>query len=137
MLNAIDHGLADDRPGTIEICWQLIGAGAGRTLAIELSDDGRGLDLTALVEKAIAAGRVTREQAASLNPSEQARLALMPGISTRDSSTQLSGMGTGLDSVRAEIEGMGGSLAIVPRKGGGTVARVVLPAPGELQSSIL
>ena len=71
-------------------------------IVIEVSDDGRGLDLARIREKAIAAGLVTAERAARLNDSEIRAFLMQPGFSTADQVTELSGRGGGLDVVRAD-----------------------------------
>ena len=69
-------------------------------IVIEVSDDGRGLDLARIREKAIAAGLVTAERAARLNDSEIRAFLMQPGFSTADQVTELSGRGVGFDDRR-------------------------------------
>ena len=94
---------------------------------IEVSDDGRGLDLARIRETAIAAGLVTAERAARLNDSEIRAFLMQPGFSTADQVTELSGRGVGLDVVRANIEMIGGSIDMLSLAGEGTTTTLKIP----------
>ena len=96
-------------------------------IVIEVSDDGRGLDLARIREKAIAAGLVTAERAARLNDSEIRAFLMQPGFSTADQVTELSGRGVGLDVVRANIEMIGGSIDMLSLAGEGTTTTLKIP----------
>ncbi|MFZ6711478.1 hybrid sensor histidine kinase/response regulator [Undibacterium sp. TC9W] len=129
--NAVDHGietlasrLAANKPadGLIELSF----AREGNSIVVRCKDDGAGLDYaairrTALKRKMISAERILSEE-------ELARLILVPGFSTRDSSTQTSGRGIGMDMVHARILEMKGSLNLRSVAGQGLVVELRLPA---------
>ncbi|MBI3729731.1 MAG: response regulator [Burkholderiales bacterium] len=129
--NAVDHGietpasrLAANKPadGLIELSF----AREGNSIVVRCKDDGAGLDYaairrTALKRKMISAERILSEE-------ELARLILIPGFSTRDSSTQTSGRGIGMDMVHARILEMKGSLNLRSVAGQGLVVELRLPA---------
>ncbi|PXX38683.1 hybrid sensor histidine kinase/response regulator [Undibacterium pigrum] len=129
--NAVDHGieavssrLGANKPadGHIELSF----AREGNSIVVRCKDDGAGLDYaairrTALKRKMISAERILSEE-------ELARLILVPGFSTRDSSTQTSGRGIGMDMVHARILEMKGSLNLRSVAGQGLVVELRLPA---------
>ena len=130
--NAADHGIespderrAAGKPEEGRIALEakyLVGQ-----IVIDVSDDGRGLDLAPIREKAIAAGLVTAERAARLNDSEIRAFLMQPGFSTADQVTELSGRGVGLDVVRANIEMIGGSIDMLSLAGEGTTTTLKIP----------
>jgi len=130
--NAVDHGI--EKPadrlagGKREIGLLAITARqAGNQIRIGISDDGRGIDCTRLVAKAIASGIVTAEDAAQMSPAEQLQLICEPGLSTAEQVTSLSGRGVGMDVVRANIERVGGTLQVFSQPGVDT--RILLSLP--------
>jgi chemosensory pili system protein ChpA (sensor histidine kinase/response regulator) len=90
----------------------------GNEIAIELTDDGAGLDLNRIRAKAVAQGRI----AADDKPSDEQLIACIfePGFTTASKVTQVSGRGIGMDVVRAEIETLGGRVEVSTRSGKGT-----------------
>ena len=113
--NAVDHGielphdrLAAGKPeqGTIYLDFQR----DGEEMALCVSDDGRGLDLAAIEAKALSFGLIA--SAGSLSETDLQRLILQPGFSTRDSVTETSGRGVGMDIVNDRITGLKGRLDI-------------------------
>ncbi len=115
--NAIDHGIEPpaDRRNAGKPAIGMIRVDArqsGNQILIEVSDDGRGLDDERLVEKAIAAGIVTREQATRMARRERLELIFAAGLSTADAVTAVSGRGVGMDVVRANVERIGGVVEI-------------------------
>jgi two-component system chemotaxis sensor kinase CheA len=130
--NAIDHGIeppAERRAaGKREIGMLTISARqTGNEIRIGIIDDGRGVDADRLVEKAIAAGIISSEEAAKLTARERNHLMCEPGISTADEVTSVSGRGVGMDVVSANLERMGGSIMIDSTRGAGT--RIMLNVP--------
>jgi two-component system chemotaxis sensor kinase CheA len=130
--NAVDHGIespADRRAaGKREIgLLQISARQTGSEIRIGIVDDGRGIDSGKLVEKAIAAGLLTAEDAALLTVRERNALICEPGVSTATEVTAVSGRGVGMDVVRANIEKIGGSLVIDSTPGTGT--RMILNVP--------
>jgi two-component system chemotaxis sensor kinase CheA len=128
--NALDHGIEDpearvatgkEATGTLSLRAQRRSA----QIVIELTDDGRGLDRAVILERARARGLVGREE--PLDGPAIDRLLFLPGFSTSDAVTELSGRGVGLDVVRRRIEAVRGSVQIESRAGAGTTVTIHLP----------
>jgi two-component system chemotaxis sensor kinase CheA len=94
-------------------------------VVVEVSDDGRGLDLARIREKAVARGLLSAD--AAVPEDLLAQLIFEPGLSTRDVVSDLSGRGVGMDVVRRSIEGVGGSIQLETRAGQGTSFSIRLP----------
>jgi two-component system, chemotaxis family, sensor kinase CheA len=131
--NAIDHGIEtpEERISigkSPRATIRLKGYSDGSRVGIEVSDDGRGLDLEKIKQTAIRRGLYTPAQLDRL-PAEQLRsLICAPGFSTRDSVTAISGRGIGLDAVRTTIERLKGTLTLNSSPGKGCVFRADLRA---------
>jgi two-component system chemotaxis sensor kinase CheA len=97
----------------------------GSQVVIELSDDGAGVNRARVLAKAIERGLVA--QGAALSDEEIDELIFLPGFSTADTVTSVSGRGVGMDAVRATIGEMSGRVALVSRPGKGTVFSLYLP----------
>ena len=128
--NAVDHGieLPQDRAhagkpelGTIYLDFQR----SGEEMVLRVSDDGRGLDLVAIEDKAISLGFINAPGA--LNEIELQRLILQPGFSTRENVTETSGRGVGMDIVNDRITGLKGRLEIDSAIGLGSSFTVHVP----------
>ena len=113
--NAVDHGIetqeerhAQGKPaqGSVTVAFRRV----GQEVEIVVSDDGRGLDLARIAEKAVAFGLVA--QGTVLSEYELRRLILRPGFSTRDRVTEVSGRGVGMDVVSDRIAALKGRLDI-------------------------
>jgi chemosensory pili system protein ChpA (sensor histidine kinase/response regulator) len=120
--NAVDHGLEspDDRTlagkargGTIT----LTVARRGQVVTVQVADDGRGLDLAGIRVKAIERGLL--DPAATPTDAEVARLTLLPGFSTRDAVSEISGRGVGLDVVATRLRALSGAIDIRSEAGRG------------------
>ncbi len=118
--NAVDHGLESaaeraaagkNEVGAIELAFTR----QGQQVVLRCSDDGRGLDLAAVRRRAVERGLLDPE--ARLPDDEISRLVLLPGFSTRESVSEVSGRGIGLDVVREWAATMGGSVRIETRSG--------------------
>jgi len=94
---------------------------------LEIRDDGRGIDLNKVVAKAVAKGILPESDAAVLSRKDQLNLICLPGFSTAESVTDLSGRGVGMDVVRNNIEKIGGHLEIDTVTGVSTTIRIRLP----------
>ncbi|SFR97143.1 Hpt domain-containing protein [Sphingomonas jatrophae] len=130
--NAIDHGIepaaeriARGKPaaGTLALAARQ----SGNQILIEVSDDGAGIDTARLVAKAVAAGLVDAGEAARLTPACAAGLIFRPGLSTAEAVTEVSGRGVGMDVVRANVERIGGSVALDNRPGEGVRLTLRMP----------
>ncbi|HLT29983.1 MAG TPA: chemotaxis protein CheA [Myxococcaceae bacterium] len=96
-------------------------------VVVELEDDGRGMSAERLRASAIARGALTPEAAAGLTDAEAFLLCCLPGVSTAEDVTDISGRGVGMDAVKRAVEGVGGALEIASLAGHGT--RFVLRLP--------
>ncbi|MGZ5786301.1 MAG: Hpt domain-containing protein, partial [Ramlibacter sp.] len=97
----------------------------GNDVSAEFQDDGSGLDLPRIREKALQQGLISPTQ--ELTPAEAANLIFMPGFSTAEHVTELAGRGIGMDVVRAEVNGLGGRIETTTAPGKGTTFKLVLP----------
>lgn len=97
----------------------------GNDVSVEFRDDGAGLNLPRIREKALAQGIV--EPGVELSDAEAANLIFMPGFSTASEVTGLAGRGIGMDVVRAEINALGGRIETSTEAGKGAAFRMVLP----------
>jgi chemotaxis protein histidine kinase CheA/CheY-like chemotaxis protein len=120
--NAVDHGLESPeerehagkpRAGTIT----LTVTRRGQVVTVQVADDGRGLNLEAILGKALERDLIARD--AKLSDAEIARLTLLPGFSTRDAVTEISGRGVGLDVVATRLRALSGSIDIRSEYGRG------------------
>ncbi len=128
--NAVDHGLetpaertARGKPATGTLA--LSASHKGGSIVVELTDDGRGLQREAILEKAVQKGLVNRGEA--LTDSEVFALIFAPGFSTAQKVTEVSGRGVGMDVVKRNVEGMRGRVLIESVPGRGSTFRLVLP----------
>ena len=129
--NAIDHGIetpseriSRHKPGVATIT--LRGYQTGNSIGIEISDDGRGLDLTSISNTAIKRQVRTPAELAAMSESEIQSLIFASGFSTRTEITQLSGRGIGLDVVRANVERLKGSIQVNSIPGNGCKFQILL-----------
>jgi two-component system, chemotaxis family, sensor kinase CheA len=99
----------------------------GNQVVVELSDDGRGIDVQRVKAKAIEQKLVSREQAAVLSETEAIELLFRPGFSTAQEITEISGRGVGLDVVQSVLQRLKGTVEVVNRPGEGTTFRLKLP----------
>ena len=128
--NSLDHGIempadriAAGKPemGTIE----LKAYHRGGHIVIEIVDDGRGLDKNKLLNKAIEKGLI--DESAILSEKQIFELIFMPGFSTAEQLTDISGRGVGMDVVRRNIQSLGGNIDIISELGKGTTIAIHLP----------
>jgi two-component system chemotaxis sensor kinase CheA len=99
----------------------------GGQIRIELRDDGRGIDPGVVRRKALERGLKTAAELATLGDAEAQALVLLPGFSTAERVTELSGRGVGLDVVRTNVSHLGGGLQIESTPGRGTCVHLRLP----------
>jgi two-component system chemotaxis sensor kinase CheA len=128
--NAVDHGV--ERPEVRERLGkpptgliQLRAYHRNGQVAIELEDDGQGLDAEKIVHKAVAQGLINSPQ--GLSESDIWQLIFAPGFSTADQVTDISGRGVGLDVVKKSIEGLHGRIEVRSQRGWGTLFVLSLP----------
>lgn len=128
--NAVDHGiesaeerLAAGKPekGTITL-WA---SQKGNHVVLEIGDDGRGIDTNRVRQKAIERGLISSE--AELSRDDIYNLVFLPGFSTRDEVTEISGRGVGMDVVKNNIAALSGAIEINSEFGRGTLMTITLP----------
>ena len=100
---------------------------SGNQILIDIHDDGRGIDGKKLVDKAIASGVISKEDAAQLSRRDQLALIFEAGLSTAKEVTAISGRGVGMDVVRSNVERIGGIVEVDSKPGEGT--RMTLRVP--------
>ncbi|WP_257448521.1 hybrid sensor histidine kinase/response regulator [Archangium lipolyticum] len=136
--NAVDHGIEmpDERERAgkhHEGALTLRVEQQGNIFMMELSDDGRGIDVHVVRASAERKGLITADEGARMHEAQIRDLIFRPGFSTRVDVTDTSGRGVGLDAVRSAVESMQGRIEVVSTKGSGT--RFMLTVPVELGSS--
>jgi two-component system, chemotaxis family, sensor kinase CheA len=99
----------------------------GGQVNIEISDDGGGIDPAKLRAKATDRGLITRDEAARMNDREALNLIFLPGFSTAEKITNVSGRGVGMDVVKTNIEKIGGAVDIQSTLGAGTTLKIKIP----------
>jgi len=130
--NAVDHGLEDEQ--------ERIRAGKkpkghvwlrayhkGNSVAIEVEDDGRGMDPEKLKQVAIRKGVITPEEANAMDDREALDLIFAPGFSSAEKVTDISGRGVGMDVVKTNIKNLKGSVHTQSEMGKGTKLTLTLP----------
>lgn len=130
--NAADHGLesAEVRKerGKPEVgSIHLDAYQDGNNVIIEVSDDGGGIDVKAVKEKAISRGIITPEQAESMSDKDIIDLLFLPSFSTSEKVTDVSGRGVGLDVVKSKIEALSGEVDVKTKYGEGSTWSIRLP----------
>jgi len=99
----------------------------GGQVNIEISDDGRGIDPEKIKQKALQKGLIRPEQAQRMSEREAINLVFLPGFSTAEQVTNISGRGVGMDVVKTNIEKTGGTVDIASRAGHGTTVKIKIP----------
>jgi two-component system chemotaxis sensor kinase CheA len=130
--NAIGHGLetAEDRVKAGKPPQGTLRLGAyhqGNQVVIEVSDDGRGIQVEKVRQRALSQGLLKPEQAERLTEAETLELILQPGFSTADEITELSGRGVGLDIVQSVLARLKGTVEVETAPGRGSTFRLRLP----------
>ncbi len=130
--NAFDHGIESpeirrgqgkSETGTIEIS----AAHRGNRTLIEVSDDGRGLDLEKIAQRALERGWLSIDQLAKITKEQLLDFIFEPGFSTTDRVSELSGRGVGLDVVRSQLQAVKGTVKVTSSPGEGTTFTLSLP----------
>jgi two-component system chemotaxis sensor kinase CheA len=94
---------------------------------IEIADDGKGMGGDQLAAKALSKGLISAEQVSTMSEKEKVSLIFLPGFSTAEEVTDLSGRGVGMDVVKTNLDKLGGNVDISARPGEGTSVRIKLP----------
>jgi two-component system chemotaxis sensor kinase CheA len=140
--NAIDHGVevpekrtAAGKPPIGEV--RLEARRERDHVAILVSDDGRGIDVERVWKKAVERGIVRADQRDECSDGDVLLLTCLPGFSTVEKTTKVSGRGVGMDVVKGKIEHLGGTLAIRSTPGKGTEFELRLPLTLAIVRSLL
>ena len=130
--NSLDHGVespdkreAKGKPRTGEV--GLIARHEGNNVVIMITDDGAGIDASKIRRKAVEKGMISQSEADSLDDSDAVRLIFLPGFSTAEQITDISGRGVGMDVVRSKIEALSGHVDVETHIDEGSVFKIKLP----------
>jgi len=140
--NAVDHGLetSAQRISMGKSVRGLLVLSARRErdkVLVEVSDDGAGFDGERLRQRAIDMGALSPDRLPEINEQQSYELAFLPGLSTRDEATDLSGRGVGLDAVKSAVEGLGGKIALRSAPGKGSRFTLELPLSVSMANLLL
>lgn len=140
--NAIDHGIetpeertAAGKNPTGKII--LSAKQVNNKVIIEIKDDGRGINIAKIKEKALHKGFLTEEELESMDDDQITNLIFAPGFSTGDEITNLSGRGIGLDVVQTKIEQLNGRVRVLSEINKGCCVQIELPTAMSLMKSFL
>jgi chemotaxis protein histidine kinase CheA len=140
--NAIDHGvepeaerLAQGKPRTAIL--RLIAQQQGNRIVVEISDDGRGIDIERVKRRAISSRLASEEEIRRMSDEQLARFIFTPGFSTKEEVTGVSGRGVGMDVVLVHVTKLGGKIDIASQAGRGTTFRLDLPLSAAIQPMLL
>ncbi|MCU7698534.1 Hpt domain-containing protein [Acinetobacter sp. AYS6] len=138
--NAIDHGLEDrvqreqaQKPETGRI--ELNIHRQGTDVVVTFKDDGRGIDIEKVRQKALLSGLINSEQV--LEHQDILQLIFHPGLSTADQVTQISGRGVGLDVVQSDIKALGGHVSVDSVYGQGTIFTIRVPTTVAVSDALM
>ncbi len=130
--NSIDHGIespeereAKGKPKKGRI---IISAyQKGTMIVIEVSDDGKGIDVESVKKKALSKGLITEEEVQRMSDDAAINLIFLPGFSTKEVSTELSGRGVGMDVVKTNVAKLNGYVEVITKKDIGSTFKISLP----------
>jgi len=130
--NSMDHGLetVEERKRTgksPEGSVRLAAYHEGNSIVIRIEDDGRGLQVDKIAKSALSKGLITESELSGMSPRDVMKLIFLPGFSTADQVSDLSGRGVGMDVVRTNISRMNGSLELDSELGRGSQVTIKLP----------
>ncbi|MEQ1793904.1 MAG: chemotaxis protein CheA, partial [Nitrospira sp.] len=130
--NAIDHGIempterhAARKPS--EGLLRIAASQEGNSIVIRIQDDGKGIALSKIKAKALQKGLISEAELATMEPREVVNLIFLPGFSTAEKVTDVSGRGVGMDVVRTNIRKMNGTVEIESEEGKGSLITIKLP----------
>ena len=130
--NAIDHGIETKEErisngktpiGTVKISARH----EGNNVVIEVEDDGRGMNREKIMRKAIEKGLITEERAIGMPDEKIFEYVFLPGFSTKDEVSELSGRGVGMDVVKSTVDSLNGTVSLESKLGKGTKVTIRLP----------
>jgi two-component system chemotaxis sensor kinase CheA len=140
--NAVDHGVespetraAQGKPagGTV----RLQASHQAGQVVVEIADDGKGIDPEKIADAALSRGLITREQMQAMSDTDKRALVFLPGLSTAEKVSDVSGRGVGMDVVKTNLDRLGGQVEIDSVAGRGTTFRIKLPLTLAIIPSLL
>lgn len=130
--NAIDHGIEDPaqrrqrgKNSIGEV--RLIARHEGNNVIIVVEDDGRGINPDIIRRKAVEKGLITQTDSDKMDNADAIRMVFLPGFSTADNVTDISGRGVGMDAVKTKIESLGGMVDVETKLNEGSRFKIRLP----------
>ena len=130
--NSLDHGV--ESPDAREVKGKprvgevgLIARHEGNNVVIMITDDGAGIDASKIRRKAVEKGMITQDEADRLDDADAVRLIFLPGFSTAEQITDISGRGVGMDVVRSKIEALSGHVDVETHIDEGSIFKIKLP----------
>jgi two-component system chemotaxis sensor kinase CheA len=130
--NSVDHGIeapeiraAAGKPKTGTLTLRAFHEGG--QVNVEISDDGAGINVEAVKKKGIERGLISADRAERMSEYELMQLIFVPGFSTADKVSNISGRGVGMDVVKTNVERLGGTVEVAQRLGYGTTLRIKIP----------
>lgn len=140
--NAVDHGIempeerqakGKPRAGHVKLsAWH-----EENQVLVRVEDDGAGIDAERVKRSAVKKGLITEEQAQKLTEKEAVEMIFLPGFSTADKATEVSGRGVGMDVVRANLERVNGQIEVKTKLGAGTQITLRLPLTLAIMRALL
>jgi two-component system chemotaxis sensor kinase CheA len=130
--NSVDHGIEppaarEARGKNPEGRLSIRAFHEGGQVTVEVADDGGGINSVRVKDKAVARGLITAEQAERMSEGDLVNLIFLPGFSTAESVSNISGRGVGMDVVRTNVEKVGGTVDVQSVMGKGLTIRIRLP----------
>jgi len=130
--NSLDHGIempdereAKGKPRIGEV--GLIARHEGNNVVIMVTDDGKGIDADVIRRKAVEKGLFTQDEVDSMDDADAVRIVFLPGFSTAEKISDISGRGVGMDVVKSKIESLSGHVDVETRVNEGSVFKIKLP----------
>ena len=130
--NSLDHGIempdereAKGKPRIGEV--GLIARHEGNNVVIMVTDDGKGINPDIIRDKAVEKGLFSREEVDSMEDADAVRIVFLPGFSTAEKISDISGRGVGMDVVKSKIESLSGHVDVETRVNEGSVFKIKLP----------
>jgi two-component system chemotaxis sensor kinase CheA len=130
--NSVDHGIEhpDERQAkgknpVGEV--RLIARHEGNNVIILVEDDGKGINPEVIKKKAVSKGLITQQEADKMDANEAVRIVFLPGFSTAETVTDVSGRGVGMDAVKNKIESLGGMVDVETKINEGSKFKIRLP----------
>ena len=140
--NALDHGIEmpdvrKARNKSVTGTLKFSAYQEGGRVVVDVCDDGGGIDVEKVKDKALQRGLVHEKDCSSLKETDIIQFILVPGFSTAEAVTDISGRGVGMDVVKTNIEKIGGKVEIISERGVGTTFRLLLPLTLAIISALI